>query len=86
MPTTLQKAYPELQEGGHNDTNSDNAPASRISVAWIGRFVDDDTRYDRFLCPPPATPSAACEEHRSTCAYQRRREPVSSPAARWPAP
>lgn len=69
MPATLQKAYPELQEGGHNDTNSDNAPTSRVSVAWLKRFVDNDTRYDQFLCPPPVTPNAEFEEYRSTCAY-----------------
>lgn len=69
MPRTLQKAYPELQEGGHNDTNKDNKPTSRISVAWLKRFVDNDTRYDQFLCPAPVTPSAEFEEYRSTCAY-----------------
>lgn len=69
MPTTLQKAYPELQEAGHNATNTANAPTSRVSVAWMKRFVDNDTRYSQFLCPAPVTPSSDFEEYRSTCTY-----------------
>lgn len=69
LPTTLQKAYPELQEADHYVTNKDNAPTSRVSVSWLKRFVDNDTRYAGFLCPAPATPSAEFEEYRSTCPY-----------------
>ena len=66
---TLQKAYAELNEAGHSATNSANAATSRLSVAWLKRFVDNDTRYAQFLCPPPVTPSAELQEYRSTCPY-----------------
>jgi pimeloyl-ACP methyl ester carboxylesterase len=69
QPATLQKAYAELNEAGHSATNSDNAPTSRLSVAWLKRFVDNDTRYADLLCPAPTTPSAEFEEYRSTCPY-----------------
>ncbi|MBW3613505.1 MAG: hypothetical protein KY392_06565, partial [Chloroflexi bacterium] len=59
LPGTLQKAYAELNEAGHNTTNSDNAPTSRLSVSWLKRFVDNDTRYSQFLCPPPVTPAGS---------------------------
>lgn len=66
---TTQKAYAEIDEAGHNHTNSANAPTSRLSVAWLKRFVDNDTRYGQFLCPAPATPSAEFQEYRATCPY-----------------
>ena len=69
QPATLQKAYAELNEAGHSATNSANAATSRLSVAWLKRFVDNDTRYAQFLCPPPVTPSAELQEYRSTCLY-----------------
>lgn len=68
-PGSLQKAYAELNEASHNTTNSANAPTSRLSVAWLKRFVDNDTRYSQFLCPAPVTPSAELQEYRSTCPY-----------------
>lgn len=66
---TLQKAYAELNEASHSATNSDNAATSRLAVAWLKRFVDNDTRYSQFLCPAPTTPSVEFEEYRSTCPY-----------------
>lgn len=69
LSTTLQKGYAELNEASHSVTNSANAPTSRLSVAWLKRFVDNDSRYSQFLCPAPATPNAEFEEYRSTCPY-----------------
>ncbi len=63
------KAYAELNGASHNTTNSANAPTSRQTVAWLKRFVDNDTRYSQFLCPPPPAPSTAFQEYRSTCSY-----------------
>lgn len=62
-----EKAYLELNRASHSVTNSDNATTSRLTVAWLKRFVDDDTRYDQFLCPPPA--GTAIEEYRATCPH-----------------
>ena len=69
LPATLQKAYAELNQASHSATNTANAPTSRLSVAWLKRFVDNDTRYAQFLCPAPTTPNTEFEEYRSTCPY-----------------
>ena len=37
-------------------------------VAWLKRFVDDDTRYEQFLCPGPRG-LAIKEEYRNTCPH-----------------
>jgi alpha-beta hydrolase superfamily lysophospholipase len=63
-----ERAYLELNNAGHSATNTANATTSRYSVAWLKRFVDNDTRYDQFLCPPPA-PSSTIEEYRSSCPH-----------------
>jgi alpha-beta hydrolase superfamily lysophospholipase len=63
-----ERAYLELNNASHSVTNSANATTSRFTVAWLKRFVDNDTRYDQFLCPPPA-PSSAIQEYRSSCPH-----------------
>ena len=68
LSAAQEKAYLELNRAGHNATNSDNPATSKYSVAWLKRFVDNDTRYDQFLCPPPA-PSSQIEEYRATCPH-----------------
>ena len=68
LTAAQEKAYLELNRASHSATNSDNAPTSRYSVAWLKRFVDNDARYDQFLCPPPA-PSTQIEEYRATCPH-----------------
>ena len=30
-----------------------NTTTARFAISWLKRFIDDDTRYDQFLCPPP---------------------------------
>ena len=62
-----EKAYLELNRASHSVTNSDNPTTSRLAIAWLKRFVDDDTRYDQFLCPPPS--GTAIEEYRATCPH-----------------
>jgi dienelactone hydrolase len=64
--TNAQRAYVELNRASHSATNSDNATTSRMSLSWLKRFVDNDTRYTQFLCPGPSV-STAVEEYRSTC-------------------
>jgi hypothetical protein len=34
-------------------------------LSWFKRYIDDDTRYSQFLCPPPSGPSIV--EYRNTC-------------------
>lgn len=64
------RAYLELDNASHSVTNSANPLTSRFAVAWLKRFVDADTTYDQFLCPPPATGgTTGISQYRSTCPY-----------------
>jgi len=70
---SLDKAYAELNNASHFAPNSTNTPIGRYSVAWVKRFMDNDTRYEPFLCGAPhtafATPTVF-SDYRSTCPYQ----------------
>jgi predicted dienelactone hydrolase len=48
-------AYLELSGASHFAPNIPNATISSMSVAWLKRFVDGDTRFEQFLCPGPST-------------------------------
>jgi len=67
LPSTLDKAYLELNNASHFAPNTSNTTIARQSIAWLKRFVDDDERYTQFLCPPPS--GTAISEYRSTCPY-----------------
>ena len=68
LPADLDKAYLELAGASHFAPNSSNTTIARYSIAWLKRFVDNDTRYDQFLCPAPSA-GGAISEYRSTCPY-----------------
>ncbi len=68
LPSTSDKAYLELRDASHYAPNSPNTTIAKYSISWLKRFVDDDLRYDQFLCPQPAV-SATISESRSTCSY-----------------
>ncbi|MBG0833179.1 dienelactone hydrolase family protein [Planomonospora sp. ID67723] len=63
-----EKAYLELNGASHFAPNSDNDTIAKYGISWMKRFVDDDLRYDQFLCPPPAR-STTVEEYRSSCPH-----------------
>jgi dienelactone hydrolase len=63
-----EKYYVEVAGQGHFVGSTDNTVQSAATIAWLKRWVDDDTRYDRFLCPPPT--SSAVAEIRQTCPLQ----------------
>ena len=65
IPASAEKAYLELNNASHFFPQTTNTPTSRQMVAWLKRFVDNDTRYDQFICPGPS--GLAIEEYRSTC-------------------
>src|SRR5262245_37134620 len=66
IPDASEKAYLELSGASHNASNSPNTTISRLGVAWAKRYIDNDTRYDQFLCPPPATGNGI-SNYRNTC-------------------
>lgn len=62
-----EKAYLEIADGAHGCVISPDTTIARSVIAWLKRWVDGDTRYAQFLCPPPS--GATISEHRDTCPY-----------------
>jgi predicted dienelactone hydrolase len=68
LPSTADKAYLELNGASHFAPNSSNTTIAEYSISWLKRFVDDDVRYEQFLCPEPRI-STTISDYRSTCDY-----------------
>ncbi|MEY4563099.1 MAG: hypothetical protein RLZZ618_2376 [Pseudomonadota bacterium] len=54
--TRNPKEYMEMNGGSHSCANSGNSNQALIGkkgVAWMKRFMDDDTRYSSFACDNP---------------------------------
>ncbi|GAA3211247.1 dienelactone hydrolase family protein [Actinocorallia longicatena] len=62
-----EKAYLLFENAGHFTWAVPGTQIAKYSIAWLKRYVDDDTRYSRFLCPPPPAPGAVLQDHRGTC-------------------
>jgi len=67
LPSTLDKAYLELRGASHFTPNSSNTTIAKYSISWLKRFIDNDTRYEQFLCPKPS--GTAIAEYRDTCPH-----------------
>ncbi|MEU7867263.1 dienelactone hydrolase family protein [Dactylosporangium sp. NPDC049140] len=65
MTAAPEKAYLELNNATHSAPTSANVTVAKYSISWLKRFVDNDTRYEQFLCPAPS--GSAIEEYRDTC-------------------
>jgi dienelactone hydrolase len=66
LPATSEKAYLELNDAEHRVGTRDDDTQAKFAIVWLKRYVDNDTRYDQFLCPNPGA-SPAIEEYRDTC-------------------
>jgi predicted dienelactone hydrolase len=66
IPATAEKAYLELNNASHFFPQSADTNVAKYMVSWLKRFIDNDTRYEQFICPGPAR-STTVEEYRSTC-------------------
>jgi dienelactone hydrolase len=66
IPAASEKAYLELAGQGHNVATTSNTTQARFLITWMKRYVDNDTRYEQFICPPPAT-SNLISQYRNTC-------------------
>ena len=62
------KAYLELNNASHSAPTSANVTVAKYSISWLKRFIDNDTRYEQFLCPAPST-SLTIAEYRDTCPH-----------------
>ncbi|HWO69070.1 MAG TPA: alpha/beta hydrolase [Umezawaea sp.] len=61
------KAYLELNNASHSAPTSANVTVAKYSISWLKRFIDNDTRYEQFLCPAPS--GSAIQEYRDTCPH-----------------
>lgn len=50
LPAGTPKQYVELKGADHFVSNSPTAKVGAATVAWLKRWVDDDTRYAAFTC------------------------------------
>jgi dienelactone hydrolase len=66
IPAASEKAYLELAGQGHNVATTSNTTQARFLITWMKRYVDNDTRYEQFICPPPAT-SSTISQYQNTC-------------------
>ncbi|MFJ8934429.1 alpha/beta hydrolase [Streptomyces sp. NPDC102365] len=68
LPSALNRAYLELNGATHSAPTSSNTTVAKYSLSWLKRFIDNDTRYEQFLCPLPVA-SATIEEYRGNCPH-----------------
>jgi hypothetical protein len=66
MTAASDKAYLRMRGADHEAPGQPNATTPKYIVAWLKRFVDNDARYEKFLCPSPQR-SDKISEYRSTC-------------------
>lgn len=66
LSSSLDRAYLELNNASHFAPNSRNDVIGMYSVAWLKLYVDDDTRYETFVCPGPGTGSEI-SDYESDC-------------------
>jgi predicted dienelactone hydrolase len=67
LPSSLDKAYLELNGASHFAPNTPDTTIASTSISWLKRFVDNDLRYEQFLCPAPS--GREIEEYRDTCPH-----------------
>jgi dienelactone hydrolase len=65
IPAASEKAYLEVAGADHFLGTQANTTQAKSAVAWLKRYVDNDTRYERFICPAPSGPTLV--EYRDTC-------------------
>ncbi|MFG2799827.1 bis(hydroxyethyl) terephthalate hydrolase [Streptomyces pseudovenezuelae] len=68
LPSSTDRAYVELRGATHFTPNSSNTTIAKYSISWLKRFIDNDTRYEQFLCPLPAV-SLTIAESRGNCPH-----------------
>ncbi|HZN78004.1 MAG TPA: alpha/beta hydrolase [Micromonosporaceae bacterium] len=67
IPAASEKGYLELNNASHTAPNSSNTTIAKYMISWLKRFVDDDTRYEQFLCPAPS--DSTLSDSRATCPH-----------------
>jgi predicted dienelactone hydrolase len=65
IPASSEKAYLELAGASHFAPNTSNTTIAKYAISWLKRYIDNDTRYDQFLCPAPR--DLTISQYRDTC-------------------
>ncbi|GAB76994.1 cutinase [Austwickia chelonae] len=52
---TSDKAFAHVSNAHHTLVETPDPRISEMTMAWLGRFLLDDTRYNAFICPGPTT-------------------------------
>jgi dienelactone hydrolase len=65
IPAASEKAYLKVAGVGHELGTTDNVTQSKALIVWMKRYVDNDTRYEPFMCPGPS--GSTVVEYRQTC-------------------
>ncbi|GAA3009929.1 cellulose binding domain-containing protein [Streptosporangium longisporum] len=78
LPAAAQSAWVEITGVDHLFATRANTTEMRTLIPWLKIFVDDDTRYTRFLCP--LMDSTGISMYRNTCPYVPPVTPSPSPS------
>ncbi len=66
VPASAEKAYLELNDAEHRVGTTSDTTQAKFMIVWLKRYLDNDSRYEQFVCPTPA-PGSTIEEYRGTC-------------------
>jgi len=72
IPSTTDKAFLEINNGSHSCANgggTNGGLLGKYGISWMKRFIDNDLRYDQFLCGPDHAGNSAVSDYRGTCNY-----------------
>lgn len=68
LPSGTDRAYMKLRNATHLAPNTADTEIAKYSISWLKRFVDSDTRYEKFLCPLPAK-DLQIADYRGNCPH-----------------
>jgi predicted dienelactone hydrolase len=64
IPAASEKALVVVAGQGHGLGTTLNTIQARSMLVWLKRYVDDDTRYEAFICP---LVTSGASDYRNTC-------------------
>jgi dienelactone hydrolase len=65
IPAASEKAYLEVAGASHSLGTTAETTQARLAVVWMKRYIDNDIRYEQFMCPAPT--GSTINEYRNTC-------------------
>ena len=68
VPASTHSAFVQIAGAGHGYYTSPNNVQMKVIIPWLKIFVDNDSRYEKFLCPKLPDPSKI-SEYQPKCPY-----------------